>query len=657
MLYLVIFHTEQGGIFLEYIIHYDICAIILCICTAVIFCIRKRVPCIANKLFGLLLCITSLSSVFDLLSVTADISWGWRTLNFLNIAYYITQNLIPITFLTYFLCYTDILQHSDTKYKIMVYLPEIINLSFIITSPLTKLIVYVDKAGNYIRGPLQPLCYVITIYYMVFTIIFAFRNRRKVSAQTTACMILFVGIVFIAVITQMLNPHILVECFSCSLCLLLIMFTLQNQDDMLDSTTKMLNRSTFINNCALKFHSNEPFSILLIRIPDFSILLKSFGIHMTKSLLFRFANYLSSYVRLDEGYYLEDDCFALTFSKQSDVKKIQFICDKINEKLKSTYRIGTIDTILSACFFRMDCPKDVDNIESTMDYIEQFKHTESKNGQIIRISDLDIYDRKRKSEIRKAIDKAIENNSFRVYYQPIYSKNEGRIISCEALVRLFDNKLGFIPPDEFIPVSEETGQILKIGKFVFEEVCRFLHKGTAKKYGIKYIQVNLSVIQCMQSDLVKEFTEIMNKYDVSPSDICLEITETASAYTPHVMENNIRAFSDMGIRFALDDFGTGYCNVSYLVNYPFKFIKLEKEIVWASFESEKAHIAIESLVAMVDKLKMNIVAEGVETSDQLDTLLNMGCNFIQGYYFSKPVPEKDFLEIIEKQNLVMDETH
>ena len=292
-----------------------------------------------------------------------------------------------------------------------------------------------------------------------------------------------------------------------------------------------------------------------------------------------------------------------------------------------------------------------------MDYIEQFKHTESKNGQIIRISDLDISDKKRKNDIKEAIDKAIENNSFKVYYQPIYSKSKGRIISCEALVRLYDNKLGFIPPDEFIPISEENGTILKIGEFVFEEVCRFLHKGTAKKYGIEYIQVNLSVIQCMQSNLVKDFTEIMNKYDVSPSDICLEITETASAYTPHVMENNIRAFSDMGIRFALDDFGTGYCNISYLLNYPFRFIKLEKEIVWASFKSENAHIAIESMVAMVKKLKMNIVAEGVETSEQLEILLDMGCNFIQGYYFSRPVPENDFLEVLEKQNLVQETIH
>ena len=636
---------------MNYIIHYDICALILFICTAIIFCLRKRVPCISNKIFGLLLSVASLSALFDLLSIIDD-DCSIILKNILNISYYITHNLTPVVFLIYFLCYTETFQKSSKKYKAMVLVPGIINLALVITSPITKLIIYVDENGNYTRGPLQPFCYLIAIYYMAFTIIFALKNRRKLSAQVSGSMILFVSIVFIAVIVQIFNPQMLVECFSCSLCLMLTMFTLQNQDEILDTTTKLLNRSAFVNNCNVKFHSNAVFSILIIRIPDFTILMKTFGIHISKSLLRRFANYLSTFVKLGEGYYLEDDCFALVFSRQSEIKKIQYICGKINEKLKCSYKIGTIETILSACFFRIDCPKDADNIESTMDYIEQFKHIKTESGKIIHATDLDISDQKRKNDIQNAIDKAIQNNSFQVYYQPIYSKNKNKIISCEALVRLKDDKLGFISPDEFIPISEENGTILKIGKFVFEEVCRFLSKGTAKALGIEYIQVNLSVIQCMQSDLVDEFTKIMKKYNIFPSDICLEITETASAYTPHIMENNIRALSDMGVKFALDDFGTGYCNISYLLNYPFRFIKLEKEIVWASFENNKAHIAIESTVAMVKKLKMNIVAEGVETVQQLDNLLEMGCNYIQGYYFSKPVPENEFLKVLEKHNLL-----
>lgn len=168
--------------------------------------------------------------------------------------------------------------------------------------------------------------------------------------------------------------------------------------------------------------------------------------------------------------------------------------------------------------------------------------------------------------------------------------------------------------------------------------------------GIEYVQVNLSVVQCMQSDLVEQLLSIMDRYKVDPSFICLEVTETAAVYTPHIMEKNIKTLSDYGVKFALDDYGTGYSNMTYLLSLPFRFIKLEKEIVWECFKSEKAHIAIESTVAMIKKLNMQIVAEGIEDKHQLDTLLGMGCDFIQGYYFSKPVPEKDFIEVLKKNN-------
>ena len=629
---------------MDYIFHYDICALILLACTAVVFCLKNRVPCMANKMFVSLLVVTTLSTFFDLLSVISDIDWGWKLKFFIHTAYYVTHNLIPVVFLSYIFSYVKKLQTLTLKFRLHAFLPGIINEALIITSPFTKLIFYVDKEGNYFRGPVQPVCYIVAIYYMVFLMFYVFRNRRKFSRQVFGASMLFVLIVLIAVITQMLNPRVLVECFSCALCMMILMFTLQNQDDSLDSTTKLLNRSMFINNCGIKFHSDNPFSILVIRIPDFALLFKSFGIHFTKVLLMRFAEYLSTFVNLGEGYYLEDDCFALTFSKASDIAGIQNICDEINAKLQNTCRVGTMDTILSVYFLRIDCPYDANSVEDTMDYIEDFKTFKTEDGKVLHVEDINCSDRKRKEKIQKAIDRAIKIKSFQVYYQPIYFKQKNKIISCEALVRLNDEELGFIP------VSEENGTILKIGKIVFEEVCKFLQKGVVKSYGIEYIQVNLSVVQCMQSDLVKDFAQIMEKYNVSPRDICLEITETASAYVPCIMEGNIQALSEMGIRFALDDFGTGYCNISYLLNYPFRFVKFEKDIVWQSFENDKAHIAIESTVAMVEKLQMNIVAEGVETVEQLNALLDMGCNYIQGYYFSRPVPESKFLAVLKKQN-------
>ena len=333
-----------------------------------------------------------------------------------------------------------------------------------------------------------------------------------------------------------------------------------------------------------------------------------------------------------------------------DSEKVGETYRAIRKKLSENWNIGTVDTLITACFMRIDCPEDVDNADMLVDFIEQFKHREPETERLLHATDINFYDSKRRSEVENAIDKALDNRGFEVYYQPIYSSSRNKIVSCEALVRLKDEKLGFISPQEFIPIAEENGKILKIGKYVFEEACRFIKKGMGTSLGIEYVQVNLSVVQCMQSDLVEQLLSVMDRYKVDPSSICLEVTETAAVYTPRIMEKNIKTLSDYGVKFALDDYGTGYSNMTYLLSLPFRFIKLEKEIVWECFKSEKAHIAIESTVAMIKKLNMQIVAEGIEDKHQLDTLLGMGCDFIQGYYFSKPVPEKDFIEVLKKNN-------
>lgn len=631
-----------------YIIHYDICALVIYAITGVVFYFKKRIPCNKNKVFGILVGDSALSTVLDILSVFSTGEWGIGLKIFFHTAYYFTHNLIPFLFVIYILFLTDGYKEMSALFKSFLYTPMIVDLLLVITTPATHFIIYVDSQGGYHRGTLQPFTYIVAIYYLIFGIVYAMGNRSMLSRQVVTSITAFISMTVVAVIVQMINKLLLVECFAASVCMLLIMFTLQSQDDMIDQGTKMLNWSSFVNRCSIKYASASDFTLLLIRIPDFKMFMKTFGGRFSNSLLRSFSDYLYNFVNLGDGFYLEDECFALMFPKNSE--KVGETYRAIRKKLSENWNIGTVDTLITACFMRIDCPEDVDNADMLVDFIEQFKHREPETERLLHATDINFYDSKRRSEVENAIDKALDNRGFEVYYQPIYSSSRNKIVSCEALVRLKDEKLGFIPPQEFIPIAEENGKILKIGKYVFEEACRFIKKGVGTSLGIEYVQVNLSVVQCMQSDLVEQLLSIMDRYKVDPSSICLEVTETAAVYTPHIMEKNIKTLSDYGVKFALDDYGTGYSNMTYLLSLPFRFIKLEKEIVWECFKSEKAHIAIESTVAMIKKLNMQIVAEGIEDKHQLDTLLGMGCDFIQGYYFSKPVPKKDFIEVLKKNN-------
>lgn len=631
---------------MNYIVHYDICALILYAVTAVVFCIRKRVPCRRNKVFGFMLGTAAASCVFDLLCVfTTSEMVGRFVKMFCHVSYYVTHNLITFAFMIYVLFLTDNFSDITKGFKAALYVPISVDIILILTSPLTKWIIYLDDNGVYTRGPLQPVCYVISVYYLLFGVVYTLRNRRMISTQVAVSITGFVGMTCVAVVIQLFNPHLLVECFGGALCIMLVMFILQNQDDMIDSVTKMLNRSTFANNCMINFSAENPFSVLLIRIPDFTLLMKTFGGRFSNNLLRSFSEYLYSFVNLGDGYYLEDECFALTFFKDYD--RIGRIYREIDARLSSNWKIGTVDTVISALFLRIDCPADASDVETVMDYIEQFKQYSFSDKKFYRTDDINLYDRKRRIDVERAIENALTNKNFKVYYQPVFGSEENRIVSCEALLRLIDDELGNIPPSEFIPIAEQNGSIMKIGKFVFEEACRFIRKGNAAALGIEYVQVNLSVVQCMQSDLTENFVNIMDRYKIDPSQICLEITETAVAYTPHIMEQNIKQLSMIGIKFALDDYGTGYSNMNYLLNLPFKYVKLEKEIICKAFNNEKARIAIESTIAMIKKLNMKIVAEGAETAEQVETLLEMKCDYIQGIYFSEPLAEKEFLKAAE----------
>ena len=267
-----------------------------------------------------------------------------------------------------------------------------------------------------------------------------------------------------------------------------------------------------------------------------------------------------------------------------------------------------------------------------------------------------VHDYERGVLIERLIDKALKNKSFEVYYQPIWNSNAGRFTSAEALCRLIDSEYGIIPPDEFIPVAERNGSILDIGLFVFEEVCRSYQEERLSSLGIEYVEVNLSVVQCLSKNLMRSFDEILNKYQLSAEKINLEITESATTENQKVMYDTIEVLNNSKFSFSLDDYGTGYSNISYMYEMPFSIIKIDKSILWKAKdprtgESEKnGYIYLENTIHMLKEMGYSVLVEGVETVEQKMLLEELGCDYLQGYYFSQPVQKQVFTDFIKVVN-------
>lgn len=271
-----------------------------------------------------------------------------------------------------------------------------------------------------------------------------------------------------------------------------------------------------------------------------------------------------------------------------------------------------------------------------------------KNGYTYYSSEVENSTAKRldiENNMRQAVSTGIDE--FVVFYQPVVDVNTQMCTSCEALVRWDSKALGFMGPGEFIPLAEYLGLITSIGDYVLEEACRRCKLWNDNGHPDFYINVNLSVVQLLQKDVVENIKRILDKTGVNPKNIVLEITESFAINDMQRVMDIITGLKKLGPRIALDDFGTGYSSLNYIKQLPLDIIKVDKTFIDDIVEDDYAQAFIKLIVDLSKTIGTKIVVEGVEHKEQFELLKSLGVDYIQGYYFGKPVPAN----IFEEKNL------
>ncbi len=248
----------------------------------------------------------------------------------------------------------------------------------------------------------------------------------------------------------------------------------------------------------------------------------------------------------------------------------------------------------------------------------------------------------RRAVLEKGMRQALELNEFTLFYQPKVDLNTGMITGTEALIRWFHPQLGMISPLEFIPLAEETGLIVSIGEWVLRTACKQNREWQKSGLSEMGVSINLSPRQFQQANLVDLVREVLNDTGLDPQYLELEITESIAMYNEDYVIDKLQALKDLGVKIAIDDFGTGYSSLSYLKRFPFHTLKIDQSFVRdIETDSDDTKI-INTIIAMAHNLRVNIIAEGVETDKQLQFLQQQKCNEVQGYLFSKPLSVEDF---------------
>jgi len=325
----------------------------------------------------------------------------------------------------------------------------------------------------------------------------------------------------------------------------------------------------------------------------------------------------------------------------------EIIASKLLYAMRKPFTIAGEKRFVSASIGVTFYPQDGDTIQNLIKNADLAMYAAKKKGRNnFKFFDAHMNNVAQKKMLQETyLRKALKNNELSLVYQPIFEIKTNRIIGVESLTRWHNNILGDVSPVEFIHIAEETGLIIDLGKWLLETVCKQL--SILQKQGIYiYASINLSPRQFRDTHLLEVILETTTKYQIQPKYLKLEITEQVLLEDIPTIKELLFHFNSLGFELYLDDFGTGYSSLSYLRKYPFQLIKIDRSFVSDIEKSEKNKALIKTIISMAYNLNLSVIAEGIETFNQLRFLESENCIAGQGYLFSRPLEAEKLLDFI-----------
>lgn len=507
--------------------------------------------------------------------------------------------------------------------------------------------IYVYRSGSiaYTAGPSVLITYAGAAGFVFYNLFFIIKNKNRLNPRRRNSMAIWLSVWVIAAVLQFFQPKLLIIGFAGAVGTMIVFLQMENPELFMDRATGFFNAGALVEYLEMKLGRMDDFSVLTVLV--------RYGLH--KGITAK----INENIMLDLAKQLRRLPQAKSF-KVAD-SEIQIIFD---DPADADVLVQNIPDICRSVFSRYDGRPSAEYIfiphssmvasatklSQLIQYIDN-KGLVSGENDVFHVTDEMIEKVENESRVTALMKEAIHHEErIEVFYQPIYDTKAGSFTSAEALVRMYDRHGKLIPPGEFIPIAEANGMILQIGEIVFDKVCRFFVENDLTALGMNYIEVNLSMVQCVQNDLADTYINIMEKHHISAANINLEITESASMEAKQILLRNMKTLIDYGVSFSLDDFGTGQSNLNYIMEMPVHIVKFDKGMTEAYFKNDRAKYIMDTAIQMIHGMGLEIVSEGVETKEEYDELLKKGINHIQGYYFSKPLPGEQFLQFLKGHN-------
>lgn len=607
---------------------------------------QKNLHLHTGKAYFQALCIAIVSLTADALSIVAIAYMDRLPLVLVRISckFYLCT-LIVLAFSTVYYIFVDVYT-KRSSYKRAIRLNMLIGAAGIPLIIFLPIFIHNDPATEsvYTYGPSVITAYVCAVCYLLVNLTTMLVKRKQIAAARQRAVLFWMAIWIGAALIQFIDNKLLIVGFASSVGIMVLYLKLENPEMNIDRQTGLFSQTALFRYMKQLNGQNRNFSLLVMIMEQ--TFYKNFSQESEEAAELEMIRFLS---RLEEG---------VVFKGSGD--EIVLLFENANQALIAGKQIrmrfmkgwGKDDSVIvrPMLIFLPDSTL----VREVTDVVHLVKHIRQNSVKLreeayLEVDEAVISDLYSTRTMEQTIFNAIEKNRITINYQPIYSTEEKKFVSAEALVRITDENGKVIPPYDFIWVAEKNGMMLRLGEIIFEKVCRFIREEQPQQYGIRYIEVNLSAIQCNYEPLADHFIAIMEHYKVPAHMINLEITESAVMGSRKVVRENVRKLLEYGVTFSLDDFGTGESNLNYIVELPVSIVKFDRTMINSYFENGKAKYVMDAAMHMIHGLNLKIVSEGIETEQQMHIMEHLGIGYIQGYYFSKPIGAEEFLNFLKER--------
>lgn len=606
---------------------------------------QRKTHLLTERIFRLMVRVALLSLSLDVLSIVA-INRAFNTpgaqgnvfwVDLVCKVYMMTIPLLGLTTLLY-LCVDAYpkprqYQKMTARWSILLLLGWV----GILAAPIE----YARGSDGVVHNTTGPSVYTTYCLIAFFLILICYRlirdwsrlNQRRRLA-VFAWLSLWVGSFFI----QVLNNSLLLAGFASAMGMLIVYLALENPEANLDKQTGLLARNVLLSYLRQLYTQRRKFSALALVLQHSPAPRLNRSVEEIKSELCRYLEDQREWMVFKEG---EDRLF-LIFDTPEQATAAK---DQITLHFRQRWRyVEGLPLSLKWIYMpQAHAAQTQAELLFLMDYAaRKYPYGE----ELIAVDDDLLQEVSQGRDIERKLAAAMAQDRIEVFYQPIYSTSRRAITCAEALVRIRDEEGNLIPPGLFIPIAESNGMILRLGRLIFEKVCLFIRQHPLQELGLDYIEVNLSMVQCAHTGLATEYIDTMRRFGIDPRQINLEITESASIDAKKALQGNMDQLIAYGVSFSLDDFGTGQSNLDYIMDLPVEITKFDRGMTQAYFISPRARQVMNAAIHMIHNMGLKIVSEGIETAEQFKAVLNLGIEYIQGYYFSRPLPQDEFLDFL-----------